>query len=328
VETPILAVIDLGTNTFKYVVGRVIDGKLDILDDGALSGRLGREIAKTGAIGAEAMSVAMGVLRDILDRIEVWKPTRTLCVGAMTLRTATDAERFILLLKEATGLPTRVLSGEEEALLAWKAATLGLPAQERRAVLDIGGGSFELITGDAVPGFSHSFALGAVTLTSRCLHHDPPLASELQAARELLKSQLAEHAAKAGSHQITVIGGSAVNLAAMQRHFKLNPASESVNQSGDSQGAFNSKTGSYVALNSNLTNLDGMAVTQAQLDDLIRVLCSQALPKRRQLTGLNPDRADIIIAGALILDETLRHLGLSSFRVSTRGIRHALLLEM
>ena len=323
----VLAVIDLGTNTFKYVVAIVEPQtsssatqpphpsqaeqksvepqtspsalpRIDILADEALSGRLGRELAKTGSIGPEATSEALSVIRDIQVRIGTWKPVNTLCVGAMTLRTAQDAPEFIQALYQATGLRARVLSGDEEARLAWKAATMRLPVLADQAVLDIGGGSFELILGSDQPAFSHSFPLGALTLKDQCICHDPPLETELQEARELVKTQLHQQSVPEKASALIAIGGTAVNLAAIQRSLDSNP------------------------------DLEGSVISVTELERMLKLFSGMTLAQRRNIPGLTPSRADIIIPGTLILSEVLDHLGLSSFRVSTRGIRHALLTEL
>ena len=290
-DKQIKAVIDLGTNTFKYVAGR----GMDILEDGALSSRLGARLATEGRIGVDAMERGLEVLRDILDRLQRHHPAQILCVGAMTLRTASDAPLFIRKVKDLSGLDVRILSGQEEALLAWKAAHLNQARTESTAVLDIGGGSAELIIGDDEPRFSVSMPLGAVSLTARCIHSDPPLAQELEAARKVAADTLANLDIPGPVRELTVIGGTAVNLAAMQ----YGPE-----------------------------NVEGSELSSEELDSLIRLLVSKPLAERRMIPGLTPSRADIIIAGALVLEQTLKILKLERFRVSTRGIRHALLMEL
>lgn len=299
------AVIDLGTNTFKYVVARVTDNTLDIILDGALSVRLGEKLDATGSIGIEAMLRGCDALTRILALVRAQNPDKITCVGSMALRTATDAGQFINLVKNSFDLKVNIISGQEEAELAWIAATYGVERNHTKAVLDIGGGSAELIFGREAAAAKHSFPLGAVSLTNRFISSDPPNSDELQRIKDYTDAQLSS-VSRGQSQEVLkliAIGGSAVNLAAMQFYRLNNPEPD---------------LESY---------LEDAIISEAELNQLVSLLCAQDLATRKTIPGLSPDRADIIISGAIVLQRVLNYLNLKEFGVNTRGIRHGILIR-
>lgn len=284
-----IAVIDLGTNTFKYTV--VEGDQIKILADEALPLRLGAMLEETGNIGEQAMQRGLELLARILEKVSRFQPEEIICVGAMTLRTALDAPLFISLVKEHLGLDIRVLSGMEEATLAWDAAVWDGDPSEPVCVLDIGGGSAELIFGQSEINERYSLRLGAVILSQRFIHADPPATWELMGLQEYIRSQLETLEPGILPKRMICIGGSAANLAAMQSHISHTKIEE---------------------------------ISALQLQGLLESMCDKTLEQRKQIPGLDPQRADIIIAGALMLQETMKWLKLEKTKLSMRGIRHAI----
>lgn len=281
----------MGSNTFKYIVGKRDAEGLNILLDASLTVRLAANLQNDGFLGEEAMHRGMAALMQIIPQLQSYQPSSISAIGSQALRQARDAPLFLAMVKQRLGLDIRVLSGEEEAQLAWQAATLEQTHKDGLAVLDLGGGSLEVIFGDALPRHSFSLALGAVLMTARFIHHDPPLDSELSAFADYvdvsLKTALPHHPVS----RLMAIGGTTLNLAAINLH----------------------------------QNGDDTTLTAGNLNQLLKLLASEPLDVRRQTPGLDPQRADIIIAGAVVVREVLRHLGTQELFVCHSGIRHALL---
>ncbi|NLK50414.1 MAG: hypothetical protein GX294_07175 [Candidatus Cloacimonetes bacterium] len=285
------AVIDLGSNTFKYIVGKRDAEGPSILLDASLTVRLAANLQKDGFLGEEAMHRGMVALGEIISQLQSYQPSSISVVGSQALRQAQDASLFLAMVKQQLGLDIRVLSGEEEARLAWQAATLEQTYRDGLAVLDLGGGSLEIIFGDALPRHSFSLSLGAVLMTARFIHHDPPLDSELSGLANYVDASLKTALPHHPVSRLMAIGGTTLNLAAINRHL----------------------------------NNDDTTLTAGNLNQLINLLASLPLIERKKTSGLDPQRADIIIAGAVVIREVLRHLGTQELFVCRSGIRHALL---
>ena len=279
------AVFELGTNTFKYLVG----SPQKVLQDKAFPLRLGAKLQSTGTIPEDVATKAIEQILCSLKEIQAYHIERIICVGAMTLRKASNAEDFIKRVKEETGLHLRVLTEKEEAELAFKAATMDACDSEDKAVLDLGGGSLELIFGSYKIKHSYSLALGAVILTDRYIHSDPPSQNSLSLMQEYIKRSLEQNIIKEYSSRLIAIGGSATNLASICQKTKI---------------------------------------SKKELQDSLELLKMQKLAERKLVKGLDPERADIIIAGSMVILELLNFLALDAFEVSHRGIRHALSCQM
>lgn len=279
-----VAVLELGTNTFKYVVG----SEAGIVLDGALPLRLGADLHTSGGISDEVATQAIGQIKRTMVEIQAFQPQEIVCVGAMTLRMADNASVFIERVKEETGLQMKVLSGDREASLAFKAAALDGMVAGDRAVLDVGGGSAELAFGSHRMEYSYSLPLGAVLLTHRFIDSDPPSESSLQAMSAYIHRLLKQNIRGAESSALIVIGGTARNLA----------------------------------------SISGKGIlSKAELQELLDFLKRKPLSERKQIPGLDPGRADIIIAGSLLILEVMELLQLDSFSACEKGVRHAILAE-
>lgn len=296
----IKAVIDLGTNTFKCVVASVEGTRYNALSDFCISVKLGEALERDGIITPEAEKRALEALENILTECRELNAEIISCVGAMTLRTAANSSEFISLVKSRTGLNIRVLSGDEEAFLAWKAARDGLEgSQNETLVMDVGGGSTELVRGSASPSLAHSMPFGSLTLTSRFLHGNPPTAAELVSAGHHFQSLIPQDIVQGFSGQVIACGGTVTNFASV--HLRLNQ---------------------YAA-----DRIHGINMATEDVEALLDRFGRMTLDHLRQMPGLQPQRAGIIVGGGIILSYILKSLSVSQFTVSTRGIRHALLVE-
>lgn len=279
-----VAVLELGTNTYKYVVG----SDEGIVLDGALPLRLGSDLHTTGGISDQVATQAIEQIKRTLAEVRPFEPQEIICVGAMTLRMANNAEAFRGRVREETGLRMGVLSSEQEACLAFKAASAESVMAGAKAVLDVGGGSAELAFGSDEPGYNCSLPLGAVLLTDRFIDSDPPSESSLEAMRSYIRGLLEQNIQGMESSALIVIGGTARNLASISGKITLN---------------------------------------KEELLGLFDFLKAKPLSERKKIQGLDPGRADIIIAGGLLIMEVMEVLHLDSFSACEKGVRHAILAE-
>ncbi|MGZ6468731.1 MAG: Ppx/GppA phosphatase family protein, partial [Bdellovibrionota bacterium] len=220
-------------------------------------------------------------------------------------RDARNSPAFFAEVKEKFGIPVRVISGEEEALLSFRGA---LPDDVKDphsiAVLDIGGGSTEVVglkPGSEKELFRYSFDMGCVRLTERYLKNDPPLTSEIQELVKFVKADLAgkQDILDAVKGRILVgVAGTATYLASASLGLKkFDPE-----------------------------RIDGYFMTREAIQKLIKEFEKLTAAQKLGLGGMDKGRADVILAGAYILDEVLALAGLSGFRASIRGLRYGAVL--
>lgn len=304
------AVIDVGTNSVLLLVAeRVPEGGFRSVRDLAEITRLGRGVDATGRLSDQGMEDTIRVLEEYARQAREAGAKEILLTATSAARDAANAADFSERISTRTGLRLEVLSGDEEARLSFLAVARSFafgPAATAEVhapiwVIDIGGGSTELIGGTRDGGLSyrHSFDVGAVRLTERMVRSDPPAQGELRAMRERLDEVFAE--LPKASPETTVVGvaGTVTTLFAVEH--EIDPYSAE--------------------------RIEGGTLPLADLRALRARLCAMTLEERLVLPGLQPKRADVICAGAMILETALESLGAAACRVSDRGLRWGVLLE-
>ena len=281
-----VAVIDIGTNTTRLLVAEVEDGEVVELERRTVITRLGQDVDATGRLADEAMdrvAEAIAGYRELIDRLGA-EPIVAVATSAM--RDSENGPDFHDYLEEKYGVDARTISGDEEARLTFLGATAGRNDDRETVVIDIGGGSTEYVVGrpGEDPGFHTSTQMGSVRHTERFLHGDPPKQAELQALVDEVRNIVPDVRAE---HAIAV-AGTATSLAAID-------------------GA---------------EEVHGYRLTLAACERIAAMLAGKTVDERRSVPGLHPDRAPTIVAGALILTESIRSLGLSEVEVSDRDILH------
>lgn len=304
---PRYAAIDVGTNTILLCVADWDGRRLDPVADRSIIARLGEGLEASGELREGAMARALEALAAHLDTARSAGSAAVAAIGTAALREARNADRFIAEAKGRLGIEIEVISGEEEARLAFLAVARGREeagesAAGRRVVVDIGGGSTEFVQGEgrAVSALE-SLPVGSVRLTERCLHQDPVGREELAALRETVRRELARLAISPGpGGEMVGVAGTNTTLAAMKLR---------------------------------LARYDAAAIrrarlSRADLDALIGTLAERTVAERRALPGLEPGRADVILAGAVIAREALERFGLENMGVSDRGVRHGAIYRL
>ena len=297
-----LAVIDIGTNSIKFCVAqKAADGTLDVLKDANDIVRLGEGLRETGLISPEALERNAQSVAQFAQQAKDLGVDEVFAVGTMALRTAKNTQDFINRVSELCGLTVKVLPGDEEARLAYLAVLSGLPIQKGELVIfDTGGGSTEFIFGQG-KALDRRFSvnLGAVPITEKHFADDPVKAGSVQAALADIKAVFDEAKVQGHPTQIVGMGGTVTSM-----------------------GAVKHKMTSY-----DPDVIQGSTMTAVDIDEQIADYSARTIEERRQIIGLQPKRADVILAGACILKDILTRFDAKDFIISDRGLRHGLLFD-
>ena len=299
-----IAAIDIGSNSIRQILADVWpDGRIQVIDEMKAAPRLGSGLADHGALEDGAIARALDALRRMTMLSRRLRVAHIEVVATSAVREATNGEGFVAEVKRATGLRVRVLSGEEEARLAFRSALAHFELGSGRVVvMDIGGGSLELaLSSDGVVEHLASLPLGALRLTERFLSNGDQKKG-LVKLRRYVREEIRPHVPIREWRGARVIGsgGTFTNLA----------------------GIHLARQGMTVA-----RTVHGTAIPHVDLERILEVLADLTPAERRSVPGLNPGRADIILAGAAVAMEVISRLEARALRVSAYGIREGLLLE-
>ncbi len=286
-----VAALDLGTNTTRLLVADVADGMLDEVHRETRITRLGESVDARHRLLPVPIARTRNALSDYRRILESLGAERTLLVATSAVRDAENGEAFLGEIEWGYGFATRLLSGDEEAQMTVRGVGSGTQPAAGTLILDIGGGSTELIAG----GFHSSLELGSVRHTERYLRLDPPAPRELAECAGSIRSLLAEHIpgdVRAGVANAIGVAGTLTTLAALDldlAHYDRE------------------------RVHGHRLTRDG---ARAQLERL----ASLPVAERRELPSMEPERAPVIVAGALILVEALDFFALDEIEVSERDI--------
>jgi exopolyphosphatase/guanosine-5'-triphosphate,3'-diphosphate pyrophosphatase len=296
-----LATIDIGTNTTLLLVAEVSDASVTVLAEQAEITRLGRGIGSDGGLGRPGIERTLAVLTEYAA-IAAAHGAAIHAIGTEALRRAPNAQEFLAPAAAILGGAVEVIDGDREAALTFLAAVRSFPrlATDTAVVVDIGGGSTEIIVAQAgVIAWRKSLPIGSVRLTERHIKRDPAAATEIGAVTDEIAKNLAEVPFPAPPLVLIGTAGTVTSLAAMS----LGLASYDP------------------------TLVHGHRLTLAALEHEIARLRASTQPERERMVGLDPRRADVILSGALILRQIAAAAGTAEIRVSDRGIRWGLLYE-
>jgi exopolyphosphatase / guanosine-5'-triphosphate,3'-diphosphate pyrophosphatase len=284
-----VAVVDLGTNSTRLLVADVDDGRVEEVFRRTEITRLGEGVDERRKLLPLPIARVRNVLADYRRELEGLGAERTLAVGTSAIRDAENGEAFLGEVEWSYGFKTRLLSGEEEGELTRRGVAGGRKLEPGTLVLDVGGGSTELIA----DGSRTSIDLGSVRLTERFLRSDPPTREELEEAAGAVREALPDIAPT----QAIGVAGTVTTLAALE-------------------------LGEY-----DPNRVHGYRISRGAVDAQLERLASLPLAERRELPGLEPERAPVIVAGAVIVREVLDRYGLDSLEASERDILHGAALD-
>ena len=296
-----VAAVDLGTNSTRLLVADVGGGTLEEVARVTKITRLGEGVDERKRLLPVPIARVRNVLTDFRREAEQLGAERTLAVATSAVRDAENGEAFLGEIEWSYGFKTRLLTGDQEAQLTFRGVSLGRDVAADTLVIDIGGGSTELVVGgpDGLR-FHDSLDLGCVRLTERFLHSDPPTREELGACAEAVRALLAQRVPGDVRPETAIgVAGTITSLAALDLQLAEYDAEQ---------------------VHGHRLSREGV---HAQLDRLASV----PLAERREIPALDPDRAPVIVAGAVILREALEHFGLEGLEVSEHDILDGAALE-
>jgi len=292
--------IDIGTNSTLYLIAEIEDGNLQVVERGISGNRLGADKREDGSLSSDLIEDNRQILLKILRHGEDLGCDAVKAVGTHALRTAANADAFMAM-TNSIGLNFQIIDGEHEAALAWRGVVGKTPPLQQTAILDIGGGSSELIVGlGSEIEFSSSIPIGAVTV-SKWFSSDPIPENEILQAQKILRELLTPWKNRTFSdcHLIGIAGTCTSLVSVAQRIIDYYPGV-----------------------------IEGRRFPKSWLRTWKNRLVKMPLEQRLTLPGMPPARAGILPAGALILDVALSVLGKQKLFVSEKGLIFGLAYQM
>jgi exopolyphosphatase/guanosine-5'-triphosphate,3'-diphosphate pyrophosphatase len=284
-----VGVVDLGTNSTRLLVADVDDGRVDEVARRTIITRLGEGVDERQKLLPLPISRVRNALSEYRRELDELDPERVLAIGTSAVRDAENGEAFLGEIEWSYGFATRLLSGKEEAELTRRGVADGRELGDEVLVLDVGGGSTELTTAHQLI----SVDIGSVRLTERYLHGDPPTREELDAAARAVREALPDLQPR----EAVGVAGTITTLATLE-------------------------LGGY-----DPERVHGHRLSRESVAAQLERLAALPLAQRRELPGLEPERAPVIVGGAVIVRELLDRYGLPGLDVSERDILHGAALE-
>ena len=291
-----VAVVDMGTNSTRLLVADVAEGSVVEVERRSTVTRLGRGVDTSGQLAAEAIEEVCAAVASYISLYEELDVERVSAIATSAVRDAENSSMFLAELRERFALDARIVDGAEEARLTYLGATAQRPPASKTLVVDIGGGSTELVIGDGDEvGFYASLQAGTVRHTERHVTHDPPEAAELEElandVRQLIDESL-EGSALAVANEGIGVAGTPTSLAAIEQ--RLDPYDPRL--------------------------VHGYRLSLGSIQRMCSELASMPLTERLEVVGLHKGRAPTIVAGVVILIQVMRAFGLNELEVSEHDI--------
>ena len=296
------AVIDVGTNSVKLHVGeRRADDTWSVVADRAIVTRLGEGLDATGVLGPEPMERTLEAIAASAGEARRAGAVEIAAVGTAGLRAATNAAEFVSAVASRCGVRIEIIPGGEEGRLAYLAATSGLGlARGSRVVFDTGGGSSQFTFGaDDVVEEQFSVPVGAVRLAERYGLDRTVSDAALRDTLDRIASELERLDGRSSPDVLVGMGGALTNLAAVEHGLAVYDPDV----------------------------VHGTRLDRAEIDRQIELYRTRTADERRAIVGLQPNRAEVILAGACVVRAVLTKLGCDSLVVSDRGLRHWLIAD-
>jgi len=301
-----VAVVDIGSNSTRLLIARRSDHRITELVRRSEVTRLGAGVDAHGRLRDDAMQRVFGTLDGYRTEIDAHHCDSAVAVLTSAVRDSANGGEFAEQVRTRYGLAPHVLSGDDEAQLTFRGATSERDAADRTPtlVLDIGGGSTEVVIGAGAEVVFHvSTQAGVVRQTERHLHDDPPPPAELDElaadVRQILRAGVPESRRDSVQRGIAV-AGTATSLGAIAQ--ALDPYDP--------------------------TRVHGYLISAAEADRILAELAAMTLAERRRVAGLHPDRAPTIVAGVVIFREVLSMFGLNEIEISEHDILRGAALSL
>lgn len=293
-QTRRVAIIDIGSNSTRLLVADVLDGRVTPIERRGTVTRLGRGVDLSGRLAAEAIEAACAAIDPYVATLQELGAERVDAIATSAVRDAENGSAFIAELRERFALSARVLGGDEEARLTYMGATSEHSPEVPTLVLDIGGGSTEMVVGEGREAAWHrSLQAGVVRHTERHLVADPPRPIELESLAADLRGLIETATVEAPRAEAGIaVAGTPTSLAAIE--MELDP--------------YDPK------------RVHGHVLELRSIQRMLSRLAAVPLAERQAIRGLHADRAPTILAGVVILVETMRAFDLERITVSEHDI--------
>jgi exopolyphosphatase/guanosine-5'-triphosphate,3'-diphosphate pyrophosphatase len=305
-----VAALDLGTNTFLLLIAEVgaaqgsseSYGIQSVLHDEMKVVRLGQDVAKTLSFHPDALTRAKFCLSEYAKTIAKYKPEKILACATSAARDVANKSALIDIAKEL-GIPLQIISGDREAELTFRGTWKRTASNGRAMIIDVGGGSTEFILGgnDGIIA-RQSLDIGSVRLTERFVSSHPIKANEMESiARKisLEMQRLRPEILNAKVERLIAVAGTPTTLAAIEQGQEFEAS-----------------------------RIDGQLLSNKSLHAWVKTLAEMTVEKRQALIGMEPKRADVIVAGTMILAQASDAFDRKDFQVSTRGLRYGIALAL
>jgi len=301
-----IAAIDIGTNSVHMIIVRVRpDLSFEVIDREKVMVRLGAGGLDGKALTTEAMTAALQALSKFKRLAESHGVDEILAAATSATREARNGGEFLARIERETGIRPRVITGTEEARLIHQAAVYGVDVGSGRAVvIDIGGGSTEITHGNAATiQAARSFKIGVIRLTERFVHSDPLSGRDERKLTRHILSEIGRHCdqiAAAGFDRVIGTSGTILSLGAVA---------------------------ATAARGTTPAELRNLRVPAKQIRRLRKQIVGLNASQRLAVPGLDPRRADLVVAGAVLLDTILRRLGADELTLCDLALREGLVLD-
>jgi exopolyphosphatase / guanosine-5'-triphosphate,3'-diphosphate pyrophosphatase len=291
-----VGVVDMGTNSTRLLVADVVDGRVRELERRSTVTRLGRGVDTSGQLATEAIEDVCAVVGGYIEMYERLDAERVSAIATSAVRDAENSAVFLAELRERFALDATILDGAEESRLTYLGACAERPSADRTLVVDIGGGSTELVLGDGPRvGFYASLQVGTVRHTERYVTHDPPEAHELELLAADVSAEISAALDGAAPTDASVgigVAGTPTSLAAIDQ--ELEPYDPEL--------------------------VHGYRLPLRSIQRMCSQLAAVPLAERVRVPGLHEGRAPTIVAGVVILIQVMRAFGLNQLEVSEHDI--------
>lgn len=299
-----LAAVDIGTNSVKYLFAEA-DGEkgVIVLKDAVKITKLGEGLRGSGLISSSAIQRTAYAVKEFVADAKKNGADAVRIVGTMALRTASNAGELSDKLRELTGIETEVLSGEDEAILSFLGAISGfdLSNVNRYCTIDTGGGSTELVFAEKEEIVCKaSLKTGALLLTEKFFSNDTILRKDIEEAQDELNQIFGSIKLPFEIDMAVGIGGNVTSMASVYKRMEKYDPDEA----------------------------HGTILSEKEIERQIMEYSVKRPDERRKIPGLDPERSDIILAGACIIRYAMQFAGCREIVVSDKGLRHGILYSM
>lgn len=295
---PIYAALDLGSNSFHMIIARCDNGRLEVLDRYKEMVRLASGLQEDGSLSEEAINRALESLSRFAERIRSTPYADARVVGTNTLRAATNSDQFLEKAEALLGTSIHIISGIEEARLIYRGVAADLAPESRRLVIDIGGGSTELILGTQHPIALESLEMGCVSYSRQFFVGGKLNKKRYREALAAARIEAQQHVTTFGAHNWSEAIGSSGTIRAVESML-------------EEQGL-----------------ADDHSITPEGLEALSKLVLNSSSVTDLKLGGLAEDRREVIVGGLAVLHGLFLEFGIRQMHVSNFAVREGLILDL